>query len=71
MRNSSENKRSRNTKRGRKRLVNKDIYKHHFTAERSFAWVDKFRTLLIRIERNDIYCLAAHFIAFAMINLRH
>lgn len=67
-----ENKRGRKKpKRGRKRLFNKDVYKHRFVAERSFAWIDKFRTLLIRFERKDTYFLGAHFIAFAMINLRH
>jgi len=67
-----ENKRNRKKpKRGRKRLFNKEVYKHRFVAERSFAWIDKFRSLLIRFERKDAYCLGAHFIAFAMINLRH
>ena len=40
-------------------------------AERSFAWVDKFKSLLIRFERQDAYFFGAHAIAFAMINLRH
>jgi transposase len=67
-----ENKRNRKTpKRGRKRLFNAEVYKRRFTAERSFAWVDKFKRLLIRFERKDVYWLAGHFIAFTMINLRH
>jgi transposase len=70
--NIAENKRGRKKpKRGRKRLFNKDVYKHRFVAERSFAWIDKFRTLLIHFERKDLYFLGAHFIAFALINLRH
>ncbi|HHO54880.1 MAG TPA: IS5 family transposase [Trueperaceae bacterium] len=70
--NIAENKRNRKkAKRGRKRLFNKEVYKHRFTSERSFAWIDKFRSLLIRFERSDIYFLGAHFIAFTMINLRH
>jgi transposase len=70
--NIAENKRGRKKpKRGRKRLFNKAVYKHRFVAERSFAWMDKFRTLLIRFERKDVYFLGAHFIAFSMINLRH
>ncbi len=70
--NIAENKRNRKKpKRGRKRLFNKQVYKHRFVAERSFAWIDKFKTLLIRFERKDVFCLGAHFIAFAMINLRH
>lgn len=70
--NIDENKRNRKTvKRGRKRLFNSDVYKHRFTSERSFAWIDKFRALLVRFYRKDAYFLGAHFIAFAMINLRH
>ena len=70
--NMDENKRNRKTtKRGRKRLFNPDVYKRRFTCERTFAWIDKFKALLIRFERKDAYFLGAHFIAFAMINLRH
>ena len=70
--NIDENKRNRKTvKRGRKRLFDKDVYKHRFTIERSFAWIDKFRALLVRFYRRDAYFLGAHFIVFAMINLRH
>ena len=66
------NKRSRKTtKRGRKRLFNVAVYKHRYSSERSFAWVDKYRCLLIRFDRRDAYFLGGHFIAFAMINLRH
>jgi len=69
--NMDENKRNRKrTKRGRKRLFNSDIYKHRFTSERSFAWIDKFRALLLRFDRKDALFLGAHFIAFALINLR-
>jgi transposase len=70
--NIDENKRNRKTaKRGRKRFFNPDVYTHRFTSERSFAWIDKFRALLIRFDRRDAYFLGAHFIVFAMINLRH
>jgi len=67
-----ENVRNRKkTKPGPKRLFNKDVYKHRFVMERSFAWQDKFRHLLIRFDRKDSYFLGATFIAFAMINFRH
>jgi transposase len=70
--NIDENKRNRKSaKRGPKRLFNKDIYKNRFTSERSFAWIDKFRSLLVRFYRKDAYFLGAHFIVFALINLRH
>ena len=67
-----ENKRNRKqAKPGPKRIFNQDVYKRRFTAERSFAWIDKFRALLVRFDRRDIYFLSAHYIAFAMINLRN
>jgi transposase len=70
--NMDANKRNRKRrKRGRKRLFNSDVYKHRFTSERSFAWIDKFRALLLRFDRKDAFFLGAHFIAFALINLRH
>jgi len=70
--NIAENKRNRKqTKRGRRRLFDPEIYKQRFTSERSFAWIDKFRALLIRFDRQDVYFLGSHFIAYAMINLRH
>lgn len=70
--NIAENTRNRKSvKRGRRRLFNPDVYKHRFCSERSFAWIDKYRALLVRFERRDVYFLGAHHIAFAMINLRH
>ena len=70
--NIDENKRNRKAiKRGCKRLFNVEIYKHRFTSERTFAWIDKFKALLIRFDRKYAYFLGAHFIAKAMINLRH
>jgi transposase len=39
-----ENQRHRQkSKRGRKRLFSAEIYKQRFVAERTFAWVDKFK----------------------------
>ena len=67
-----ENTRNRTRKkRGRKRLFNRDIYKHRFGIERTFAWIDTFNRLLIRFDRNDDYFFGGHCLAFAMINLRH
>jgi hypothetical protein len=67
-----ENKRNRQTnKRGRKRSFAPEMYKQRFTSERSFAWIDKFRALLVRFDRNAVHFLGAHHIVFAMINLRH
>lgn len=67
-----ENPRNRQqTKLGRPRLFNADVYQQRFCAERTFAWVDKFKRLLIRFERHDACFLGAHYIAFTLINLRH
>ena len=70
--NMAENTRNRKRpKRGRKRLFDPDIYKRRFSSERSFAWIDKFRALLIRFDRKDASFMGAHYIVFAMTNLRH
>lgn len=70
--NMPENKRARKrTKPGRKRLFNPEVYKLRFTSERTFAWIDKFRALLIRFDRNAAHFMGAHYIAYALINLRH
>jgi transposase len=67
-----ENPRNRKgTKRGRKRLFNPEVYQHRLGTERTFAWIDKFKRLLIRFERYDACFLGAHYIAFTMINLRY
>ena len=69
--NIDENKRNRKKpKRGRKRLFNPDVYKHRFVSERSFAWIDKFRALLIRFDRKDTYFMGAHYIAFTLLSVR-
>lgn len=57
-------------KRGRKRLFNPSVYQHRFTAERTFSWLDKFRTLTIRYERKLVFWLGFHFIAFSLINFK-
>lgn len=70
--NVAENKRNRKTtKRGRKRHFDGDRYKNRFAIERTFAWIDTFRTLLIRFERKDKYWLGFHQLAFTLINLRN
>jgi transposase len=70
--NMPENSRNRKrAKRGRKRLFNKEVYPRRFGIERTFAWVDKFKRLLIRFERKAEYFFGGHCIAFAIINLRH
>lgn len=70
--NIKENKRNRKrAKRGPKRLFDGAVYKDRFASERSFAWIDKFRGLLVRFDKKDANLLGGHHIAFTMINLRH
>lgn len=70
--NMAENKRNRKrAKPGPKRLFNALVYKHRFCAERTFAWVDKFKRVLIRFERNATYFLGFNCLAFALLNLRN
>jgi transposase len=70
--NMDENKPNRKTtKLGRKRLFNPVIYKDRFASERTFAWIDKFRALLVRFDLKKIYFMGSHFLAFALINMRN
>lgn len=70
--NVKENIRNRKkTKRGPKRLFDKDVYKRRFASERTFAWIDKFKALLIRFDFLEEVFMANHYLAFTMINLRH
>jgi hypothetical protein len=68
-----ENKGNRKkTKRGRKQIYNRLIFKERFnTIERDFAWEDKFKRLLLRFERISKHHYAMKTIAYALINLRH
>jgi len=67
-----ENTRKRKKpKKGRKRLFNKEVYDNRYTNERTHAWVDNFRGVLIRFDKKTVYWLAVNLIAFAMINFRH
>lgn len=70
--NIDENQRNcKKVKPGRKRHFNKKVYNNRFCIERTFAWIDKFKRLLIRFERDDDLFMGLHYIAFALINLRN
>jgi transposase len=70
--NMAENKRSRKqAKRGPKRLFAAQVYKLRFSSERTFAWMDKFRALLVRFDRRVAHFMGAHYLVYALINLRH
>jgi transposase len=71
MPNIKENSRNRKkSKRGRKRFFNPEIYKRRFVNERTFAWLDSFRTLLVRFDKLDENWLSWHYLAFTLILLK-
>ena len=58
-------------RRGRKRLFDAVVYRLRAGAERVFSWVDVYRTLLVRFERRKDHWMGWHYLAFALVNLRH
>jgi hypothetical protein len=69
--NIKENPRNRQKpKRGRKRFFDAALYKLRFIVERTFAWEDKFKRLLLRFETKQSRHLGFKLIAFTLINLR-
>jgi len=57
-------------KRGRKRLFNAAIHALRMRVERTFAWEDKFKRLLLRFERIQQRHYGMKLLAYTMINLR-
>jgi hypothetical protein len=58
------------TKPGRKRLVNVAIHLLRLCAERTFAWEDKFKQLLLRFELKQLRHHGMKLMAYTLINLR-
>jgi transposase len=66
-----ENPRNRNTtKRGRKRFFDHAIHTLRDRVERTFAWEDKFKRLLMRFEHIQQRHYAMKLMAYTLINLR-
>lgn len=69
--NIDENPRNRKgNKKGRKRFFDPDAYQQRYVNERCFAWIDSFRTLLIRFDKTDQSWLNWHFLAFLLILIK-
>jgi transposase len=69
--NITENPRNRKTtKRGRKRWFNAAIHALRAQVERTFAWEDKFKRLLLRFERIQQRHYGMKLMAYTLINLR-
>lgn len=46
------------------------LYKTHFVIERRNAWLDAFKTVLVRFDTNQFHWKALNLLAFTMILLR-
>jgi transposase len=69
--NIKENPRNRKTtKRGRKRFFNEEIHALRMRVERTFAWEDKFKRLLLRFERIQQRHYGMKLMAYTLMNLR-
>ena len=69
--NIKENPRNRKSqKRGRKRFFDQAIYALRARIERTFAWEDKFKRLLLRFERIQLRHLGFKLLAYTLINIR-
>jgi hypothetical protein len=69
--NIKENPRNRkHPKRGRKRLFNAAIHAIRLHVERTFAWEDKCKRLLLRFERIQQRHYGMKLLGYTMINLR-
>lgn len=51
-------------------LFDPELYKERFAVERTNAWLDSFKALLVRFETNAKHWLALHYIAFSFILIR-
>jgi len=69
--NIKENPRNRKTtKRGRKRLFNDAMHALRDRVERTFAWEDKFKRLLLRFEHIQQRHYGMKLMAYILINVR-
>jgi len=69
--NIKENPRNRKTtKRGRKRWFNEAVHALRLRVERTFAWEDKFKRLLLRFEHIQQQHYGMKVMAYTLINLR-
>jgi hypothetical protein len=69
--NIKENPRNRKcTKRGRKRLFNAALHALRTRVDRTFAWADKFKRLLLRFECIQQRHFGMKLLAYTLINVR-
>ena len=51
-------------------LLDEELYKERFAVERTNAWIDAFKSLLVRFETTTRNWMSLHYIAFSIILLR-
>lgn len=51
-------------------LFDHQLYEEHFAVERTNAWLDGFKALLVRYETNAKHWLGLHYLAFSFVLLR-
>jgi hypothetical protein len=69
--NIQENPRNRqHTKRGRKRLFNEALHALSKRVDRTFAWEDKFKRVLLRFEHLQQRHFGMKLLAYTLINVR-
>lgn len=69
-----QNPRNRDTSKqkiGRPRYFNNKSYPNRFTVERTYAWEDAYRSLVIRYDRKQSNYIGRKLLAYTLINLRH
>jgi len=52
-------------------LLDDKLYKERFSVERTNAWIDAFKALLVRFETKSDTWMGLHFIAFSLILIRN
>ena len=65
-----ESPQPQSTKRGRKRLFNAAIHALRTRVDRTFAWEDKFKRLLLRFEHMQQRHFGMKLLAYTLINVR-
>ncbi len=51
-------------------LLDDKLYKEYFSVERTNAWIDAFKILLVRFETKSDIWVSLHYLAFIIIFLR-
>ena len=68
--NIAQNKKNRMNANTKSYLFDSELYKERFAVERTNAWIDGFKALLVRYETNAKNWLGLHHLAFSFMLLR-